>query len=296
MPYAPEAFFLPFASEGGHQEDVRFCVYHPALNGGNACKPHALVLYIHPFAEEMNKSRRMAALQSQALAEAGCAVLQVDLLGCGDSSGDFGDATWQAWLDDTVQGLNWLRARNPADANQAAPIWIWGLRAGCLLAVDAARLIDSPCNFLFWQPPANGKVLLQQFMRLQWAGDIANTNAAIKSDALRQRWARGEPVEITGYAIGAALASGLEASTLLPPTAFTAPTAPSKLVWLDLSPRTDSSLSPASSKNIAAWEAAGFTVHSSVVPGPAFWHTAEIEDVPALIDVTVRSIAAHDLP
>ena len=75
------------------------------------------MLYIHPFAEEMNKSRRMAALQSRALAQAGYAVLQIDLLGCGDSSGDFGDATWQSWVSDVVLGCQWLRSQNPTQGD-----------------------------------------------------------------------------------------------------------------------------------------------------------------------------------
>ena len=56
--------------------------------------PLGLVVHAPAFAEEMNKSRRMVALQARALAEDGLAVLLVDPLGCGDSPGDFGDATW----------------------------------------------------------------------------------------------------------------------------------------------------------------------------------------------------------
>ncbi len=70
------------------------------------------VVYVHPFAEEMNKSRRMAALQSRALAAAGFAVLQIDLLGCGDSSGDFGDASWDEWIDDVLLAVRWLRGQH----------------------------------------------------------------------------------------------------------------------------------------------------------------------------------------
>ena len=43
---------------------------------------------VKAWAEEMNKARRMAALQARLLAENGYAVLQIDLHGCGDSSGD----------------------------------------------------------------------------------------------------------------------------------------------------------------------------------------------------------------
>ena len=54
-----------------------------ALHHRPAGPPRGLVVYVHPFAEEMNKSRRMAALQSRALAEAGFAVLQLDLMEIG---------------------------------------------------------------------------------------------------------------------------------------------------------------------------------------------------------------------
>ena len=72
----------------------RFAVYHaPAVD-----QMRGQIVYLHPFAEEMNKSRRMAALQSRALASAGFAVRQLDLLGSGDSEGDFGDASWDLWV------------------------------------------------------------------------------------------------------------------------------------------------------------------------------------------------------
>ncbi len=144
-------------ADGEGPSGQRFCLFHPA----QASQVLGAVLYIHPFAEEMNKSRRMAAMQSRALAKAGFAVLQIDLLGCGDSSGDFGDASWQSWLDDVQRGAKWLAER------VQAPLWLWGLRAGCLLAVDAARNISPTPNFIFWAPTPSGKLLLQQFLRLE---------------------------------------------------------------------------------------------------------------------------------
>src|SRR5690606_27532247 len=70
------------------------------LTSPAASAPIGGLLFLHPFAEEMNKSRRMVALAARAFASAGWAVLQVDLAGCGDSEGDFADADWQTWLDD----------------------------------------------------------------------------------------------------------------------------------------------------------------------------------------------------
>ena len=78
-----EAFFL--AADNG-RAGQRLCIHHPPRRGEPA---RGAVLHLHAFAEEMNKSRRMVALQARALAEAGFAVLQIDLHGCGDSGGDF---------------------------------------------------------------------------------------------------------------------------------------------------------------------------------------------------------------
>ncbi|HEU6456255.1 MAG TPA: hydrolase 2, exosortase A system-associated, partial [Roseateles sp.] len=90
MNTSPDVFFLPTAA--GEQ---RLCLFHAPVSA-----PRSKVLYLHPFAEEMNKSRRMAALACRKLAQAGHAVLQIDLRGCGDSSADFGDASWADWQAD----------------------------------------------------------------------------------------------------------------------------------------------------------------------------------------------------
>jgi esterase/lipase len=65
------------------------------------------------------------------------------MLGCGDSSGDFGDATWDGWLADVELAYQYLRQRS------SATIWLWGLRAGCLIAASAAPRLPEKVKFLF---------------------------------------------------------------------------------------------------------------------------------------------------
>jgi alpha-beta hydrolase superfamily lysophospholipase len=82
-----QALFLPAGS------GQRLVVCHPAqgpVRGG--------VVYVPPFAEEMNKARRMATVQAHAFAEAGFSVVIPDLAGCGDSSGDLVEVTWEDWV------------------------------------------------------------------------------------------------------------------------------------------------------------------------------------------------------
>jgi uncharacterized protein len=268
---APSPFFID--SERGRC----FAVHHPAA----APQARALVLYLHPFAEEMNKSRRMAALQARAFAAAGLEVLQIDLQGCGDSSGEFAGASWQGWIDDALAGASWLRARAPA-----APLWLWGLRAGCLVAAAAAPRLQTPCHLLFWQPSGNGKLVLQQFLRLRLAADLAGAQGKGVIDELRRLLAAGSAVEIAGYELPPALAHGLESATLAPTGG------PGRLEWIELSSAPEAALLPASEPVLARWRAAGWTVASRVVGGPAFWQTLEIEEAPALLEASVQAIGA----
>jgi len=254
------------------------------------------ILYIHPFAEEMNKSRRMAAMQSRSLANSGYAVLQVDLLGCGDSSGDFGDAKWSAWKDDILVGYRWLRQQTPA------PLTLWGLRAGCLLAVAAAVDLPESPNFIFWQPVLSGKQHWQQFMRLKIAGELANGQTKGIAEQLKKNLAAGQAVEIAGYRVSSELVRGLETAELFPLAAESTiistqlelqsshnPLKP-KLTWIELSTRENATLSPVSQKQIEQWQGTGYRVEANVVNGPAFWQTTEIEDAQDLIAATLKAM------
>ena len=229
---AIHAFFL----EGARGRS--FCLLHePDEN----TSPRAALLYLHPFAEEMNRSRRMAALQSRALARAGYAVLQLDLHGCGDSDGEFGDATWEKWLEDADAALDWLKARC------AAPIWVWGLRAGCLLATGVLRHRQDVAGLLLWQPQLSGKLALRQFLRIKLAENMLAGEGSAGADDLRGRLAQGESVEIAGYLLAPGLARGIAASEL------TLPAAPMRIECLEITSGAGDALPPALSTCLAQW-------------------------------------------
>lgn len=271
-----EAFYLDVpAGERRCGLGKRFCIHHDA----RGLETRGLVLYVHPFAEEMNKARRMAALQSRALAEMGFSVLQIDLQGCGDSSGDFGDATWQGWIDDVLLGCRWLQRR------AEAPLWLWGLRAGCLLSCDAARRLATPCHFLFWQPTIRGKSALQQFFRLKVAADMVTGDSTGVIERIRRQLDSGAGVEIAGYALSPELAKGLDEALVNPP-----PGGRGRVVWLEVSAAADATLTAASEEAIERWKRAGYVVHYDVVAGPAFWQTTEIEEAPKLLTITADAL------
>lgn len=269
----PEAFFQPADGRAGGQ---RLYVYHRPAQA----VARGALLFVPPLAEEMNKTRRMVALQARRLAAAGFAVLLADLHGCGDNPDDLGDTTWDDWIDDVARASRWLASRH------AAPLWLWGMRSGALLARAASPRLDAPCSFLFWQPATQGSSVLQQFLRLKAAADMLEGGARGVMDALRKQLRAGHPVEVAGYCLPPALAEGLQHATLAPPSA------PARAEWLELRACADDPASPATERAVTAWRAAGSHVRVHAVPGLAFWQTTDIEEVPALLDATERALMA----
>lgn len=240
------------------------------------------ILYIHPFAEEMNKSRRMAALQARHLASAGWHVLQPDLSGCGDSAGGFCDAGWDIWLDDILAARNWLVERCQG------PLWLWGLRLGALLGAES--LIQTPssgANLLFWQPVISGSQHLQQFLRIRVAGErVTSGQDGIGTQHLLDRLRGGELVEVAGYQLSPRLALPMaEASLALPPEVL-------RVRWLEVQPRAEASLAPASQRLVDSWRAnQNLDLLTSTIQGPSFWQTQEIEQAPNLLTATLEELA-----
>jgi uncharacterized protein len=266
-----EAFFLP-TSRGS-----RFCLLHAPRDANRRA-----ILFVPPFAEEMNRSRRMAALQARAFADVGRPVLQVDLFGCGDSEGDFGDAAWSRWIRDVVEAAQWL-----SDRCGAAPT-LWGLRAGCLLASAAAREMGGSSDFLFWQPVVSGKQHLRQFLRIGLAGRMMNGDPAEAATLahLQARLSRGEPVEIAGYELSPTLAVGMEAAELtLPETA-------GRVAWMEIAGDVGAGLPDATQRMLSGWRSRSVEVIDRAVAGAPFWQMLEPTEVPALVEATMDATAA----
>lgn len=276
MPPSALPFFLQ-ADPG-----QRFCLYHePAPDHA----PRGAVLYVHPFAEELNRTRRMAALQSRALAAAGYGVLQIDLFGCGDSSGDFGEARLDLWLHDLARAHQWLRARIDG------PLLLWGTRLGALLALHyGAGLSRPPDALLWWQPVSNGAAHLQQFRRVNSAarllgGDGVQTRATVSHPAC----------EVAGYQLAPALSDAigtLDAYRMRPPC---------PLHWFEAAlagtpgAATDSQavlgLPPGSEQLMSHWRGQGATITVHPYAGRPFWSSTEIGECPALLAATAALIS-----
>jgi len=250
----------------------------------------ALLVYVNPFAGEMNKSRRMAALQARAFAAADHAVLQIDLLGCDDSPGDFSDATCAAWLNGVVGACAHARARHAGVWPQSAPppLRLWGRRAGCLLAAETAARLDGPSYLLFWQPALQGKAVPHQFLRLHTASVLPGESAGQTAETRRQAFDAGQTVDAAGHGMCPALASGVEAARLLP-----APHA-GRLEWIEIATNADGSLFTVAASALPVWAQVGWIDRQHPVAGRRFWQTTDVEVAPELVAAALLALGLDE--
>ena len=274
-PARGRSFFL------GRGAAARYCLYTPPAG---PCR--GAFQYVAPFAEEMNKSRRMAALQARRLADAGYAVLQMDLHGTGDSAGDFADARWDSWLDDLERGDQWLRQE--LGAALAQPPGLWGLRLGALLALDRAQRA-APASLLLWQPVLQGTSFLTQFLRLKVAGAMLGDGGQGATTAtLRAGLAQGAALEVAGYTLSPALTQAMDDADA---GRMAAPPCP--VHWFELASEAGKPLTPAAQRTLDAWQAQGVEASAASVAGPQFWATQEISTSPALLDATLAALTVR---
>lgn len=272
----PQAFYLP--TPGGQL----FCLYHPPIGPARG-----RVLHLHPLAEELNNCRRVSAQQARALSQAGYAVLQFDMSGCGDSTGEFADATWSQWLQDTSCAATWLLGQDQG------PLWLWGVRTGALLATEwlhqEARAVatPTPVHLLFWQAVLSGQQALKHWSRLRsattWTSGSDRPSSVFMSLQSNQA-SPDDPWSVAGYTFNTALQEGLGQATLHPPSS--ANTA-HRLVWVDISTTTPPANSPGAQRAIDMWQQAGWAVQASATVGPSYWQTIGTDDASDLQSTTL---------
>jgi exosortase A-associated hydrolase 2 len=262
--------------------------FYLEVNGGECFAVHrapyglarAVILHLPAFGDEMNKARAMTARASRTFAQAGYGVLQVDWLGCGDSTGDHSEATLRQWLENADAAIQWLRERHP----RCPLLGFWALRAGALL-LPALTQSAPDALVLLWQPVISGTQQLSQLLRVRVSAAVTNAAALSSAKALREQLRAGGTLELGGYAVSSALAAELDSAAFHVPPQHRAP-----ITWFEVSP-SGQRLSDIVTKLTEEAARSGVRVHARVVTGPTFWQSVEIEQCDELI---ARSTAMLD--
>jgi exosortase A-associated hydrolase 2 len=275
----PQAFHLA-DDRGG----FRFCLVHRPIG-----PVRAAVLQVPAWGPEQHAMRHACASTARALARAGALVLQHDLLGCGDSSGDEAEATASTWWADLWRAHRWLKNQAPG-----LPMVWWPQRAGALLAASAwpQRPDDQPAcpvqHVLAWQPVLNGAALQQHWLRSLGAAALATGQAsAAATSAARQAWARGEAVTVAGQVVPAALFEACADWAFAPPQN----TGAGRLQWLDVQ-ATPRPLAAPAAQALQVWMAGGWQAQHQTVAGPSFWQNFEVLAPAELAQQSVLALEA----
>jgi exosortase A-associated hydrolase 2 len=265
-----EPFF--FDAEPG----TRFCLYHAP---NPHVEPRGAILYVHPFAEELNRTRRMAAVQSRAFAAMGFAVLQIDLFGCGDSCGEFDAGRWSLWKGDLALAANWLGQRT------RGPLHLWGVRLGGLLALDFAREVDVAAIIL-WQPFMSGRACINQFLRLRLASQLEQSGpqapgAPRSTAALRAQLAVHGVIEVGGYQVAVPLVRAIDACD-----AAHVKLPPCTVHWFANGAPPHSRVAASAARLAVRWAQDGVALHFHPLDGAEFWAGDGVVECTALLDAT----------
>ena len=244
------------------------------------------VLLVPPFAEEMNRSRKMFADLGRRLTCRGYEVALPDLYGTGDSYGDFSSASLAIWKQDLSNTIAASRS------NKNLPVFVLGLRLGALLALESAIGWPSDVRgILMWNPCIDGKQFMNQFLRLHVASQIIGESGDIASvEDLRAALKQNGNIEIAGYDLSSRIVDEIDClsiDTLIQKSQL-------PLHWFDVTTRKDGGCSPATTRAVSKLEQSGCRLTVQAIPGPPFWGTAELAHCQPLIDATAELLAHYD--
>lgn len=271
--YESSFFFLP-----GKRGQLFAALRSPANQ--QDCK--GAVLCVMPLAEEMNRCRRLVAVQSCALARIGVAVLCIDSFGCGDSEGEFAEADWQTWVDDLRLAREWLEEKTGHEAG------VWAIRHGALLA--AAAFEDSaPARVVLWQPVVSGAAALSEMLRVSVASSMLSGSERPRTvNTLRTAVLGGETIEVGGYPVTANIARALEAASL-DPWPFTGST----VDWIYMVPEGSDTAAEQHAPGADAPDAPGAKIRKYPVAGRRFWSSPDVFESHQLVGETLRLFGAE---
>jgi exosortase A-associated hydrolase 2 len=246
-----------------------------------------VVLLVPPFAEEMNKSRKMMSLLlAQTASESTCGYL-FDLYGTGDSEGDFSQATWDIWRANLIDMLDFIGAQEGVEQ-----ISIVAIRSGALLVnsvlADETASSDKIKSIHYWNPVFNASLFIGQFLRLKLAANMMrNDGPKVGVKELRQQLQDEGSLEVAGYTLNSDLISGMEGAVI---------TLPPSLSELALHYYEISSLgqiTPGLMKKISEVGGSAERRFTHVVEGAQFWSTQEIAINESLLDLTKKHLFAE---
>jgi exosortase A-associated hydrolase 2 len=157
---------------------------------------------------------------------------------------------------------------------------------GAILAAELhAELATPHLALMLWQPVVDGKIHMNQFMRLRIAAQLDRPNLPKETTAsMRASLADGNTLEVSGYEVHPDLVRAIDASSL----SASSPVAGTDVLWLEHG-AANSPQAPAPSQKVASqWSSANCSVALQTYEGPQFWQMHERVVTPSIIELTTE--------
>jgi exosortase A-associated hydrolase 2 len=241
--------------------------------------PKAHIIFLPPFGEEMNRCRSLVATQARNFANAGYSCTLIDFYGTGDSQGQLCDSSLQIWRENIRLTVEELKREC------SAPLILWGLRLGGLIAMDFAKVSSiRPRDILLWQPVSAANVYITQVLRQRVASLMVRDLPPETTKDIRQKLEEGQNVEVSGYTIGRSLVRDIESIDLAAMTDLCT----GKIYWLEHVVESGKEIGVASRKAVEQLSKQGNRVEVHTFSDPPIWLIHERDFAPQLLAATSR--------
>ena len=256
------------------KQNTPFFLAHYSPDSGTSAKA---VILVPPFAEELNRSKRMYVLCARQLAAAGLHVACFDFTGTGDSYGAWESVSWPSWLENLSEVYHYLEDAGVSDISVIA------LRLAALIVADSVtshQLEFTKC--LFWDAIEDGEGYIRQLIRLKIAAAMTEDSKALTSkDVLAELDDHGF-LEIGGYHITAQLFDSIKQAKLK--NSIETLVDATELHWMVLRSANQSISTP--SYPLCLPENLRHRVSMHTVLDTRFWMQQEVTIAPALLQKT----------
>ena len=154
-------------------------------------------VFVHPLAEEKLWTHRVFVAYARQLTAHGHAVLRFDLLGNGDSDGDFSECSVESAIADVGCAVAEAKRRW-----RSPRVNLLGLRFGATLASLTAERHDDIERLILWAPIVDGERYMQELLRTNLATQTA-VYKEVRHDRVElvNQMREGATVNVDGYAM-----------------------------------------------------------------------------------------------
>lgn len=141
-------------------------------------------IMVHGFADNKVEHHRMFVKFARRMAKRGIGVLRIDLIGSGDSEGDFEDMTVSGEISQTLSVIDWLRGQSELNVSK---IGLLGYSLGGMVASYAAVRAEGIQTLALWAPVSEGLLNMVNYFGLEkvYKGLAGDTVGAPDGDAVK---------------------------------------------------------------------------------------------------------------